>query len=181
MTTIRNGALHYKYEDEERRVLAIDGGRPGGAHVTADFRDPVYVLSEHVAEVCRQLADKAGAEIVVLDKFNMPEDATSSVIKAGDATYQVTGDASGVKLTSPVATTYRMTPAAARTLASALALHADRAEAAAVTAEVEELALVLRQATPGMAPSHDGDYGLAVCRGYAQVAIDAGWHKAGQL
>ena len=69
---------------------------------------------------------------------------------------------------SPVA------PSVARKLASVIAAYADAAEAARNEpdpAEVEELAYILRAATPGMAYPGEGDYKLAVARGFAEAAL----------
>ena len=65
-------------------------------------------------------------------------------------------------------------PSVARKLASVIAAYADAAEAARRApdpAEVEELAYILRAVTPGMAYPGEGDYKLAVARGFAEAAL----------
>jgi len=66
---------------------------------------------------------------------------------------------------------WQIGPAKVRKFAAALAVLADEAESGPDPAEVEELAYVLRAVTPGMAYPGEGDYRLAVARGFAEAAL----------
>lgn len=178
MTTIRDGHLFYAYEDEEGRMLAIDRGPEGTAKVSASARGvapvTVAVLAEHVPEICRQLADKAGAQTTILDgRYHVDPDVEVTHCNV----FKVSLDGTSVHIEPGKAG--NAAPDVAREYAHVLLEWADRAEAAreAEAAQVEELALVMRRVPTGMAITTEGDYGLAVCREYARAVLGAGYRK----
>lgn len=151
MTTIRNGHLHYAYEDENADILAVDRGPAGTARVSIQRGRETSVLAEHVPEVCRHLADKADAKIIVLDAswiqgdsqivghnvVGMNEKArTVSLLIDADSTIPA-DDYTGRRRELV------LTPGLARNLAVALAHQADIAEQAAQDAEIAGLEQVI--------------------------------------
>ncbi len=166
----------WAYIDENGQRLLIERGAVGTADVTSPGGEPVAVLAEHVPEVCRQLAAKAGASIVVLEAWHLPRDGAPVTLAGG---WEIGDDARGHVTVS--CETSELSPQDARHIAAALALHADRAEELRRDAEVEELARILRPVTPGMAGGGDGsDYKLTVCRDYARAVLAAGYRKQAQ-
>lgn len=172
--------MHYEYPDETGLRLVIHRDASAGcAWVTVappEERRPldlpgVAVLAEHVPEVCRQLTDKAGAKVAVLDTSWMADTADVSVISdGGKGWYQVAGGSLGVVMSGPQLLEHRFTATQARSLAAGLALHADRAEKACADVEVTELADILaRHGHPVSGADRMAD---------ARAVLAAGYRKA---
>ena len=128
-------------------VPAVAAGIAAAMHEAAGLPAPVILERPEI--------DPEGA--AGINVFTVRLDRDLSVCVAGRAGHA-----------SPVA------PSVARKLASVIAAYADAAEAARNEpdpAEVEELAYVLRAVTPGMAYPGEGDYKLAVARGFAEAAL----------
>ena len=138
---------------------------------------PVPVSPDQRPRVAAAMWTAAGDPApVILERPVLPEGGDWAwVVPGGDrGLARITLDGSRVVFHAYTDVLY-LTPGAAREAAAVLAASADlaaaRAARDALDAEVGELARVLRGCTPGMAVPADGDYGLAVARGYAEAAL----------
>lgn len=162
----------YVYEDERGNVLKIDRTTGGAAAVSVNADMFALVLAEHAVKVARELCDRAGVHVIILeapmaDTCAPPERGQ----RFGGAGAQVKGGSVSVSVIPVAGSTASipLDPRAARDFAAYIATCARAAESR--DAEVDELTKVILASRA--ADSTEGP----TARAAAQAVIAAGWKR----
>ena len=154
-------------QDGDDHCLVTVCGSRGFAATTRVLPDEVPAVAAGIAAAMHEAAGLPAP--VILERPEIRAAGSRTVLGTVYAYRSSRGDLSGLSDWEKF-----LKPGEAREAGAVLAAYADAAEAARNEpgpAEVEELAYILRAVTPGMAYPGEGDYKLAVARGFAEAAL----------